>query len=457
MVGNILQWVKANLLIVISVVLMLILLPTGWFFSNTWNASIQEKASEAYNSEKRKLKSASQVEYSLPAVLDGEEGLTDNRAPNTLVTNFYKLQMEQRKDQVAEVVNRGENFNRKGHTVPVSNLLPTTASTSELRQQGFKLGQLVAGTPESPSIYAKLLRSLNAGDAPDPEVLKASLDQFKKQQQDEFAATSSDGRVSDEQNVKLAKALVKRRLDGYASRAESIAFYCPLTAIQTPSKETGFSHIPSTVPGYDSISEKAVYTWVWDYWVVSDVLKAVTNANTDSTGVVLSVPDAPIKHVEKVRVGEFTVAVATLQEEDPDGSSRSGRSSRSNSRNSSDPDPSKTPAFKTYTNRNANIPGALFDTRLVTMTVIASSEDLPVFFDALGKTNYMTVVDVDIEQVNVWDKLNEGYFYGSDHVVRANIVIESVWLRSWTADLMPKTIRTSLGIVTDEDLQEQDG
>ncbi|MGJ8637284.1 MAG: hypothetical protein ACSHX5_10600 [Phycisphaerales bacterium] len=455
MVGNILQWVKANLLIVISVVLMLILLPTGWFFSNKWNSSIQEKASEAYNTEKRKLSSASKVEYSLPAVLDGEEGLSDNRAPNSLVTNFYKLQMEQRKDQVAEVVNRGENFNRKGHTVPVADLLPTPADASKLRQQGYKLAQLVAGTDESPSIYAKLLRNLNAGDAPDPEALKATLDQFKKQQQDEFAATSSDGRVSDEQNAQLAKALVKRRLDGYAGRAESIAFYCPLSAIQTSTKEAGFSHIPSTVPGYDSISEQAVFTWVWDYWVVSDVLKAVTKANTDSSGVVLSVPDAPVKHVEMIRVGEFAVASAELSEEDF--SSGRNPSSRRGSQGSSSSSSSDAPVFKTYTNRNANVPGALFDTRLVTMTVIASSEDLPVFFDALGKTNYMTVVDVDIEQVNVWDKLNEGYFYGSDHVVRANIVIESVWLRSWTADLMPKSVRTSLGIASDEDLEELDG
>ncbi|MBO6514055.1 MAG: hypothetical protein JJ974_08830 [Phycisphaerales bacterium] len=454
MVGNILQWVKANLLIVISVALMLILLPTGWFFSNKWNASIQEKATEAYNSEKRKLTSASKVEYSLPAVLDGEEGLSDNRAPNTLVTNFYKEQMLQRKEQVAEVVDRGENFNRKGHTVPVSDLLPTPADASKLRQQGFKLGQLVAGTNESPSIYSKLLRSLNAGDAPDPEALKSSLDQFKKQQEDEFAATSSDGRVSDEQKEVLAKSLVKRRLDEYASRAESIAFYCPLSAIQTESQEAGFSHIPSTVPGYDSISEQAVFTWVWDYWVVSDVLKAVTKANTDSSGVVLSVPDAPVKHVEQIRVGEFSVQSSEFNEDDFD--SRGGRGGRGGRGSSSD-DPSGTPQFKSYTNRNANIPGALYDTRLVHMSAIVSSEDLPVFFDALGKTNYMTVVDVDIEQVNVWDKLNEGYFYGSDHVVRANLVIETVWLRSWTKDLMPKSIRTSLGIVTDEDLMEDDG
>lgn len=454
MVGNILQWVKANLLIVISIALMLILLPTGWFFSNKWNASIQEKATEAYNSEKRKLTSASKVEYSLPAVLDGEEGLSDNRAPNTLVTNFYKEQMLQRREQVAEVVDRGENFNRKGHTVPVSDLLPTPADASKLRQQGFKLGQLVAGTNESPSIYSKLLRSLNAGDAPDPEALKSSLDQFKKQQEDEFAATSSDGRVSDEQKAVLAKSLVKRRLDEYASRAESIAFYCPLSAIQTESQEAGFSHIPSTVPGYDSISEQAVFTWVWDYWVVSDVLKAVTKANTDSSGVVLSVPDAPVKHVEQIRVGEFSVQSSEFDEEDFD--SRGGRGGRGGRGSSSD-DPSGTPQFKSYTNRNANIPGALYDTRLVHMSAIVSSEDLPVFFDALGKTNYMTVVDVDIEQVDVWDKLNEGYFYGSDHVVRANLVIETVWLRSWTKDLMPKSIRTSLGIVTDEDLMEDDG
>lgn len=456
MVGNILQWVKANLLIVISIALMIILLPTGWFFSSKWNASIQEKASEAYNSEKRKLKSASEVEYSLPAVLDGEEGLTDNRAPNALVTNFYKKQMEQRKDQVAEVVNRGENFNRKGHAVPVSDLLPSPADASKLRQQGFKLGQLVAGTPESPSIYAKLLRSLNAGDAPNPETLKSSLEQFKKQQEDEFAATSSDGRVSEEQSAMLAKSIVKRRLDEYANRAESIAFYCPLSAIQTPSKVTGFSHVPSRVPGYDSITEQAVYTWVWDYWVISDVLQGVTNANTDSSGVVLSVPDAPIKHVESIRVGEFSVAaVENFDDDDSQPTGRGGRGGRSDSRPSADP--TKAVPFKAYTNRNANVPGALYDTRMVNMTVIASSEDLPVFFDALGKTNYMTVVDVDIEQVDVWDALNEGYFYGPDHVVRAHITIETVWLRSWTSDLMPESIRTSLGIVSDQDLEELDG
>jgi len=448
MPGNILQWIKANLLIVASCTLIIILLPTGWFFSNKWNNSIQEKATQAYNDEKGKLKKASEVEYSLPAVLKGEEGLTDKRAPNAIVTRFYKERIQERKDQVAEVVQRGVEFNQADHTVPVDGLLPESSSVSELRKQGYKLGQLIAGTEESPSIYARLLRSLNAGDAPDPEFVTSTIEQFKEQQEENYAATSSDGKVSIEQAALLDQALIKRRLDEYAGRAESIAFYCSIDAIQTSSPEAGYSHVPATPPGYDSINETVVYTWTWDYWIISDILRGISAANTDASGVSLPVPDAPVKHVEKIRVKEFTAAAQTPDDDFSD-NSRSGR--RGSRGGPSTPDPTNSTVTKSYTGRTGGDMGSLYDIRYVDLTIIASSKDLPAVFDALGKTNYMTVIDADLSQVNVWDALANGYFYGDDHLVRAELTIETVWLRSWTKDLMPKSIRTSLRIVLDSD------
>mgnify|MGYP003638590261 FL=1 len=461
MVGTIIAWVKANLLIVISSALILILLPTGWFFSSSWNKSIQEAATEAYNKEKRSLTTASTIDYSLPPVLKGEEDLSENRAPNSIVTSFYKNAKAERQSQVAEVVERGTSFNKADHIVPVENLLPDAGSQSDLRKQGTRLSELVAGTPEAPSLYARLLRKLNAGDAPDPTTLAASLAQFKSQQQAAYAATSSDGRVSQEQTKALEQDLIKRRLGEYASQAGSIAFYCPTWAIQTPAPEAGYSFVPDGIAsaqqngiGYDSITEPLVYTWVWDYWVISDILKAVATGNIDASGVALSVPDAPVKHVERIRVKQFNVAANNNEIDDDFGSTQGGRGGRGTQATSSSSNTAEAP-FVSYTGRTTTND---YDVRFVDMTIVASSKDLPAFFEALGKTNYMTVVDMDLSPVDVRDALTRGYYYGDDHLVRAELKIETIWLRSWTAKLMPPAVRQALGVtIQSENSEDVDG
>lgn len=445
MVGTILTWVKANLLIVISCVLIVILLPAGWFFSSSWNNSIQEKAQKAYKDEKNRLSSASSIEYSLPAVLKGEEGVSEKRAPNDIVTDFYAEQKALRQNQVEEVMERGTVFNQAQHSVPVNGLLPDADNLSELRKNGFRLGELVAGTPEAPSIYERLIRKLNAGDAPIPEDLATELSQYKAQKEEAYAATSPDGKISESQKEQLSQDLIQRRLGQYAGQAESIAFYCSLDAIQSDAPEEGFSFIPQAPPSYDSVTAQGVYTWVWDYWIISDVLGAIGVANTDASGVSLAVPDAPVKKVESLKVYELVIASA--EEENDTGSSR-GRGGRGTS---SDSDSEESAGPKSYTARDA---ADSYDIRYVDMTIIASSKDLPAFFEALGKTNYMTVIDTDLSQVDSWDALSQGYYYGDDHVVRAHIVIETIWLRSWTASLMPETVRDALGVVLESDNAE---
>jgi hypothetical protein len=42
--------------------------------------------------------------------------------------------------------------------------------------------------------------------------------------------------------------------------------------------------------------------------------------------------------------------------------------------------------------------------------------------------------------------LERGYYYGPEHVVRATITIESVWLRNWVGPLMPASVKRSLGV-----------
>lgn len=451
--AKIMGFIKANLLIVISVALIVILLPVGWFFSSGWNASIKEATEESYNSEKRKLTGASNVDYSLPAVLAGEGQLSETRAPNKIVTEFYKEQKAQREAQVAEVLERGTAFNRGDHGALVPGLLPEARDDSELRRQGRELAELIAGTDEAPSYYARLLRRLNGGDAPDPAALASSLNQYENQQVDSYKASSPDGNVSPAQQEELKRDLIARRLGEYAGRAESLAFYCPLSAIQMADPEPGYSQIPSSPPPRNMITSAEVYRWTWDSWVVTDVLSAVALANTDGAGVSLAIPDAPVKHVERLRLldpmlAENTITIDTGDDFGSFPSDRGGRGNRPTMGTTGGTNtvsiPGAPPA--SFTGRSGGTGNSAFDIRYAELTVIASSEDLPKLIDALGRTNYMTVIDLDLSPVDVWGQLQNGYYYGDDHVVRATLTIETVWLRSWTSPLMPGSVKQSLGI-----------
>ena len=75
-----------------------------------------------------------------------------------------------------------------------------------------------------------------------------------------------------------------------------------------------------------------------------------------------------------------------------------------------------------------------------------SCQDLPTFIDAIGKVNFMTVLDLDLQSVDIWEELQQGYYYGEDHVVRVSMTIETVWLRSWVAPLMPDPVKETLGV-----------
>jgi hypothetical protein len=88
----------------------------------------------------------------------------------------------------------------------------------------------------------------------------------------------------------------------------------------------------------------------------------------------------------------------------------------------------------------------VYDVRRAEMVVVVSSARLNEFLAAIARTNFMTVTDMDLTKVDAWDALRQGYFYGDEHVVRARLTIESVWLRDWMTEFMPRSIRNALEI-----------
>lgn len=450
--NKVLGFIKGNLIIVISIVLILAFLPAGYIFASKWNTKVHDEANAAYTKEKRTLTSKGSINYALPAVLAGEESLTETRAPNSQVTKFYEAKKAEREEQVQEVVSRGTAFNQAGHEELIPGLLPKAADDRTLKRLGRDMAETIVGTESKPSVYQRKLQRLNAGMPPEPLSLAAMLESVRDEQQKIFENANSDGKMTPEQAKLLEEKLVSTRLGEYIGRANELTFYCSTDAFvgERSSGKVGgnansdmeYSIIPATVPPLSTIDESMVFTWLWDYWIVSDMLEATALANTDPVSGAMSIPQAPVKRIEEIRVSKLDVSADAADSNDDNGGFTSRGRGGGGGGGSADQGQPKS----SFTGRTGGQPESAFDVRTVEMTIVAASKDLPRFVDAIGKTNYMTVVDVDLEPVDVWADLDEGFFYGNDHVMRVHLTVESVWLRSWMVPLMPDPIKQALGI-----------
>ena len=88
-----------------------------------------------------------------------------------------------------------------------------------------------------------------------------------------------------------------------------------------------------------------------------------------------------------------------------------------------------------------------YDVRPVTLEIVVSSARLPQFVNALSATNFIAVLDLDLTKVEPLADLREGFDYGDEHVVRASIVVETIWLRDWRKQAMPMDVQKALGMV----------
>ena len=88
-----------------------------------------------------------------------------------------------------------------------------------------------------------------------------------------------------------------------------------------------------------------------------------------------------------------------------------------------------------------------YDVRTVAIEIVASSARMPQFINALSATNFVAVLDLDLAKVEPLADLREGFDYGDEYVVKASILIETVWLRDWRKQPMPAPVQAALGML----------
>ncbi|USN98654.1 MAG: hypothetical protein H6810_10865 [Phycisphaeraceae bacterium] len=459
--SGVLNWLKSNILIVVFCVLIVALPPAGFVGSSMWNASIKKAAEEKLSTNKRKVDAVSKVRYALPPITPDEQPYEDSKPPNAALTAYFATQRAERQKMIEDVVTRAVRFNKKDdRSVLLTGVFPGLDDDREERRRVKEMAGLIVGDDETPSVYDGLFRSINAGEPMKPEdVARRVVDAYRAEID---RAGGDDRAMSEEDRDALLERMKSQRLGVYARRAEELSVFGSKEALYGSGSSgmaaSSSSTIIQEVPSGPDVTD--AFVWQMDYWFIEDLLRAVQLANTTEDGLATEVPRSPVKRIVSISLDklEFPEAAAGSagSDDEPSGRAASGPPTRNPMGMPSGmraPTASRGPsgapagpAEASYTGRAPDEKNGVYQIRRGTITVIAASDKLVRFFDALSKANLLTVIGVELSDVDVWADLDEGYYYGPDSVVRAEIEVESVWLDFWLADLVPDRVAAAWGI-----------
>lgn len=445
-------WVKDRWVVVVCCALIVLSLPLAFFFSQRWAGSVQSRQEKAANDLLTRLNTASRVNYAVPSVVPGVPAIEQSAEPNVRRTAFFKAQKDAIVGAASGVIAAAEKFNKRSHGLIMEDIFPDPAPGQDVDSLTLEFAERIVGRTSStgqvlrPSVYQKLFDAIKAGPPADPVRLATMLEDRRLRAIEQKKGADGAGRsLTKEEEEEITKGLINDRLGEYRRRAGDLSVYASMDVLPAPSEaREGGSWVPRDMPKSPPKVWEC-FSWQFDYWVIDDLLAAVARANTGPDGRLTPVEDSVVKRIEKIKLDES----GFVSQEGAQQRRRGGDEDATEEASASETDEVKPDYKESLTGRTAapvNKANGVYDIRKAEMTVIVSSARLPQLLSAISATNFMTVVDCDLSEVNVWGDLAQGYYYGDEHVVRARLSIETVWLRSLTKPLMPREVKDQLNI-----------
>jgi hypothetical protein len=481
----VLAWVKQNLVVVICGVVILLVLPLSYFFSSSWATALRQKQESAAGAELTKV-NASNLDYAIPSYDPAVPSISHKGAPNAALIEFFKNARAELKGQADAIAQEALDFNRgvgpralevgRQPMVPlIEGLFPDAkaeasaklredltpekfdALTPEDREKMVtaKAGELsrpkldamedaLLGKRGRPNPYQALVSIVQGGDRIDPVALRDSLKSVELRERERLTANKRE--LTPEEAQTLATLLADRRKAETQAHARNISTYFTLRSITGGSADYSIPASESELLKFlnkpESTKLVEYFIYQWDLWAYQDILASVALANRRPDGKLAPVEDSVVKRVESIRL-RF-----------PEGVFGNVSGPQLGDMGIPIADPVATIPGLAPLNPQVSITGRatgtwnpIFDVRRVEVQAIVSSARINEFLAAIARTNFMTVTDMDLAEVDPYEAMRQGYFYGTENVVRATLQVESVWLREWLAGYMPSAIRGALGIV----------
>lgn len=402
-----LDWAKKNWIVIACVAVPVVAVPAMVWGSLTWNGQVVKSAQERIEADIKDIRNPN-LGYKLPGIKPDDETIEFTGAPNKLTNKAFgearAKQMAAANDIVAQVV----AFNKGDRKPLIDGLFPEPPPGNQAlqREMARRFNQ---------EAQRELLKSINA----QPPISVAEVTSRLNDRKQEFlqrvaasagvAANSVETQLTAEQVAELQNELVAVRMDAYRSHAARVLTYGDISAFVLPTFG-GESAVPSLAECWE---------WQVQFWIQQDLVRAIGLANSEAKNLGVSV--APVKRLERIVV--LPPVVVSM---DPN-----------------NPTPADGPDWTgSFTGRRSD---SQMDVRKAEITLVIANQDLPKYVDALAKTNLMTVTSAKLSSVDIAADLGLGYYYGSASVVRATLTVETVWLREWTGEVMPKSVKDGTG------------
>jgi len=495
---NVLDWFKNNILADIAILLVLVSV-AFMVFIHLRGAALKERmaersrvVSEISSYMKQSLKVPSEDPNEKPKDVTGV-----TYKPATI--DAVKQIQERMSTEARQTTRYLRQKNQAGHELLIEGMLPETRAAFNAREAYIQALQdlLKPYNPDAPYIglnaglpltaeeiktelqkvrdqYTQLAASGAAAPVPEAEESPRSgrFDRFNRGDPREPVTRPGAGAegLSAETQQRLRDALVSRLEGLLEERAESIDIYADYrlwTAEGRKNPEFPFQvadwavndegNKPGTLPNYQQLFEGQI-----EFWIQLDIARAIALANrvaSDESSV--NVLNAPVKRLIQLDVlpGYIGLHDGSASAARPAYAGR-GEPERFGGESAAAPetlypippagaigDPDNPLPDNFLASPTGRVSNALYDVRHARLSIVADAAQLPSFFDALADVNLMTVIDVQVTDVDEWDALAEGYLYRGD-AVQVDLLIETIWLRDWTRELMPEGTKLYLGVIT---------
>lgn len=489
----VLNWIKAHLLIVIMCLISVIVLPVVIFASSSWNAKIAKQIADRVSAQNGKISKASSTQVVVKPLVPGAPAIEDNMTVNQKMVDEYRAVREQIRADATELEQWVVKVNRSGKEGQlVPGLLPEP-SRSEMNELPFRIHNAFLRAHE------ELLKRTGAGMPPAPDLVQEQLVEFDRNYRRTQFNVDPQTMLSESEQTKLAEAMTARRLAIYAQAAQEYSVYADMSVLNLD-------------PWQDQKAPDKFrwYEWQHTYWLNSDILAAITKANTvdGERGTITGQTSSVVKRIVSIipeRLYPPSLTEASLkpmnvpggEASDPAGGKTAGGDDFGPSvmpvggadfgpsdgggpppgtsmskfgrfesapadfspgggggapKPAADPsayaDPGQpfAPTFAESISGRFGRTG-LYDMRRVNVKLIVDSSRLQELFDAFHSTNFMSVVGFRTQPLEVSGDLAQGFYYGRDPVIEVELNIETLWLRDWTVNLMPPPVRQYFGIV----------
>lgn len=479
---SVIGWIKSNLVTVISILLMLASIGViGWSIMRGGAAA--ETASADLNKMVTKLDGYSKVSVPFPpADVDAppEEitGVTINPATLKRLDDVYGKMTREYEQVIGPIL----AHNKQGHNLLVPGVLPTT-DASHLRHEARTayrkaFEDMMEPYEESQPDAARL----NAISPLNPAELQFELQRVEEGYRplglgatgaNAGGLTEADRKALDEQKSQRAQEML-------VERARQAHIYAD-TSIQSP----GF---PFQVGAWSLATGLPTLKQIWEghqeLWVQQDIVRAIGVANNvDQPDN--SVIDSPVKRLISITVIPGNVGTTTMggmgkagedkaaasggagmygggygaggfgeggygamqgagAYGDPGMSGMPGAGGAAPVASAGSPDQALNVNF--HTGPSGRVSNAIYDVIHARVVMVVDYQKLPQLFNAISEVNFMTVLDCQIQDVDEYAALLEGYVYGSGDAVRVDMLIETIWLRDWTVPLMPAEVKQAMGL-----------